>query len=247
MRKFIAATVLAAAAITAAPALAQSTVVRASGPSVADYPVGKQLDPGQRVVLETGDSVTVLEPTGTRVLKGPGRFLIGGRATAERDVLGTFIARRGNRERVRLGVVRGDVGQDGPIPAPTVWLLESGDSGPFCLAGEGRLFVWRPENSGAARLSIKAADGGATTSLGWEDGSRISAWPQDAAPTLTGSVYTIAMEGGNEQADVTFVRLDNDPPDLPSLVAALANNGCSAQIERLIAAGGGEQEENPPQ
>ena len=244
MKTMITAAVLTAAIALATPAAAQSTVVRASGPSVADFPVGKKLDDGKRVVLEAGDSVTVLDSTGTRVLKGPGRFLIGGRARSERDVLGTFIARRGNRERVRLGVVRGDVGQDGPIPAPTVWLLQWGDSGRFCLAGEGRLFVWRPENRGAARLSIKAVEGGATTSLGWEDGSRISAWPQDMAPIQSGSAYTLAMEGGQEQADVTFVRLDSEPQDLPSLVTAFTSNGCSAQIERMIAAGGGEEEES---
>lgn len=239
-RSLIAGAVLAATIGLATPAAAQSTVVRASGPSAADYPVGKKLEAGARVVLAAGDIVTVVDAGGTRVLKGPDRFTIGARREAERDVLGTFITRRGNRERVRLGVVRGDVGQEGPIPAPTVWLLEWGQSGPFCYTGEGRLFVWRQENSGAARLSIKAVEGIATTSLAWEDGSRISAWPQDLAPLDTGTGYTIALEGGQAQFDISFVRLDTEPQDVTELVSALAANGCNGQIERLIAAGGGE-------
>lgn len=239
-KRLAATAALALAALTVTPVAAQSTVVRASGPSAAEFPVGKKLEAGSRVVLQAGDSITVIEAGGTRVLKGPDRVTIGARQAAERDVLGTFITRRGSRGQVRLGVVRGDVGQDGPIPAPTVWLLEWGQSGPFCLAGEGRLFVWRPENQGAARLSIKATEGTATTSLAWEDGSRIAAWPQDLAALDTGAGYTIAMEGGQAQHDITFVRLATEPQDVTELVAALSANGCTGQIDRLIAAGGGE-------
>lgn len=239
-RRFVAGAVLAVTFGLATSAAAQSTVVRATGPSAAEYPAGKKLAAGARVVLEAGDIVTVIDSGGTRVLKGPDRFTIGARREAERDVLGTFITRRGNRERVRLGVVRGDVGQEGPIPAPTVWLLEWRQPGPFCYTGDGRLFVWRQENSGAARLSIKATQGIATTSLAWEDGSRISAWPQDQAPLDAGATYTVALEGGAEQFDISFVRLASEPQDLSELVSMLAQNGCTGQMERLIAAGGGE-------
>lgn len=241
-RSMLAGTAIAISLGLAAPAAAQSTVVRASGPSVAEFPVGKKLEGGSRVVLEDGDTVTVLDSTGTRVLKGPGRFTIGGRKANERDVLGTFITRRASRDKVRLGVVRGDVGQEGPVPAPTVWLLEWGQTGPFCHSGQGRLFVWRPDNRGAARLSIKANEGTATTSLAWEDGSRIAAWPQELAPIDGSSGYTIALEGGQEQFDISFVRLASEPQDVTELVSALSANGCAGQIERLIAAGGGEDD-----
>lgn len=240
--RFLAATLALGAGIAGASAgLAQSTVVRVSGPSAADYPVGKELESGQRIVLQQGDSVTVLDSGGTRVLKGPGRFAIGARAATDRNVLGTFISRRPSRDKVRLGVVRGDVGQDGPVPAPTVWLLELGQSGPFCLAGNERLFVWRPENRGAARLSIKAVADGTATSLAWEDGSRISAWPAELAPLNPGAAYAIALEGGQSQQELRFVRLESEPADLNALVAVLSANGCISQIERLIAAGGGEE------
>ena len=239
-RGIFAGAMLAATLGLATPAAAQSTVVRATGPSAAEYPAGKKLESGARVVLAAGDIVTVVDAGGTRVFKGPDRFTIGARRAAERDVLGTFITRRGSRERVRIGATRGDVGQEGPVPAPTVWLLEWGQAGPFCYTGEGRLFVWRPENSGAARLSIKATEGIATTSLAWEDGSRISAWPQDLAPLDAGATYTIALEGGQEQFDISFVRLATEPQDVTELVSVLTQNGCTGQIDRLIAAGGGE-------
>src|SRR5262245_7287326 len=52
-------------------AAAQTIVVSSSGPSARTYPAGKTLAAGSRIVLAAGDTLTVLDSRGTRVLRGP--------------------------------------------------------------------------------------------------------------------------------------------------------------------------------
>src|SRR4051812_643010 len=74
-RKRLAAAVLAAVACVLAPAGASAgVVVSASGPSAASSPVGKSIGNSDRIVLRAGDTLTVLDGNGTRVLRGAGTY-----------------------------------------------------------------------------------------------------------------------------------------------------------------------------
>jgi len=66
----------------ASPAMAQSRVVRSTGPSAAQYPTGKKIAANGTIRLQRGDRVTVLDKSGTRVLTGPGTFSLNRRVAA---------------------------------------------------------------------------------------------------------------------------------------------------------------------
>src|SRR6187402_3248283 len=74
-RMRLAAVALGAAACALVPAAAWAgVVVSASGPSATSYPVGKSIGNSERIVLRAGDTLTVLDGNGTRVLRGAGTF-----------------------------------------------------------------------------------------------------------------------------------------------------------------------------
>ena len=58
-------------------------VVAASGPSAGSFPVGKKIGDSERIVLRAGDTLTVLDGNGTRVLRGAGTFSLDQQAGAE--------------------------------------------------------------------------------------------------------------------------------------------------------------------
>ena len=58
----------------AASAAANVLVVRSSGSSAKAYPPGRSLPDNARIVLRRGDTLTVLDGNGTRVLRGAGTY-----------------------------------------------------------------------------------------------------------------------------------------------------------------------------
>ena len=79
-------------------------VVKASGPSVGQFPVGKKLDDSSTVSLKAGDSITVLTANGTKVITGPGQFTVGVRGESKRSTF-AVLTRQASGARVRTGAV----------------------------------------------------------------------------------------------------------------------------------------------
>ena len=110
-------------------AAAQSVVVRSTGPSAAQLPPGKRLPANAAVTLRSGDHVTVLDRSGTRVLNGPGAFTLDASVvrdqTAATRVAGLLT--RGAAPRTRTGAVRGapDAAPAGPRRPESVWYIDS--------------------------------------------------------------------------------------------------------------------------
>ena len=71
-----------ACAIAFAPsvAIAKAVVVRSLGPSAKSYPPGKSLPDTAKILLQQGDSVTVVGGNSARTLRGPGTFPAAGGA-----------------------------------------------------------------------------------------------------------------------------------------------------------------------
>ena len=92
-------------AAAAAATGGSSIVVRASGPSAHDYPVGKSLANGSKIILRAGDSITLLDAHGSRTMRGPGTFTVGSATAGANATM-----------RARVGAVRGG----GPEPAERV-------------------------------------------------------------------------------------------------------------------------------
>jgi hypothetical protein len=85
-------------------ALAETIVVKSAGPSAKAYPPGKSIADNSKVSLKAGDSVTILDGRGTRILKGPGMFATTA-TTATGSNFNALLRNTGTRQ-VRTGAVR---------------------------------------------------------------------------------------------------------------------------------------------
>lgn len=219
-------------------ALAQNMVVRSTGPSASSYPAGKKLANNTRVTLKNLDRVTVLEKSGTRVLKGPGSFTIGQRSgtqsTTSRRLAG-FISNRG-ASRARTGAVRGT----GTAPVvnepknPNLWYLDVTKGGNFCVSNPNRLVLWRPDYTGSATASILEPKSGVVTNVEWRKGGPLKAWPRDQAPVTDGSSYRVLSSSNSQAVEINFVLLPSIPENLDEAAALLIEKGCEAQLDLMV-------------
>ncbi len=100
--KPIAALIVAFAATTA---MAGPLVVRAAGPSAAQFKPGQRLADAP-VTLKAGDSIVVLDANGTRSFSGPGTFsLTAASAEAQQVAFSDLLVQKPAR-RARIGAVR---------------------------------------------------------------------------------------------------------------------------------------------
>ena len=119
---------------------AAGIVVASSGPSARQYPVGKKIDDGAAITLQTGDSVTVLDQRGTRVLRGPGTMALGKGASPATSSVFAALTRQRSTARVRTGAVRNGPGS-GPVRSPNLWYVDLAASGPVCVVELGTSFT----------------------------------------------------------------------------------------------------------
>src|SRR6187397_1113990 len=133
VRKRLAAAALVAAACTLVPAAAWAgVVVSASGPSAGSFPVGKSIGNSDRIVLRAGDTLTVLDGNGTRVLRGAGTYSLDQQAGPSKRSTFAVLTERRTASRVRTGAVRGD--DVAPVHAPNLWYVDVGHPGTVCIA-----------------------------------------------------------------------------------------------------------------
>jgi len=231
-RNYAVATLCAAAlALTPGAALA-GVVVSASGPSAASYPVGRKLGDNDRIVLRAGDTLTVLEGSGTRVLRGAGTYTLGQtRGTNASSTFAVLTERRSAR-RARTGAVRaGDL--DTPVRSPNLWYVDVAASGRMCLAETDRVRLWRRDTDDDATYSIRDARGEGAERVIFMDGEMLAPWDTRALPVTSGSSYRIAQANGGGEHEITFVVLDTVADDPEALAVQLIENGCTTQLELL--------------
>src|SRR6476469_347283 len=101
-RPFLALATLAAAVMPLA-AVQAGVVVGSSGPSAKVYPVGKKLAPTDKVVLQNGDTLTVLDEKGTRVFKGPASVSLAAQPAADSSGAFALLTRQRAAQKVRTG------------------------------------------------------------------------------------------------------------------------------------------------
>ena len=223
---------LAAAAMPLAQAQA-GVVVAASGPSAKTYPVGKKLAPTDKVVLQAGDTLTVLDENGTRVLKGAGTFSLSGKAGADRSSTFALLTRQRSAQRVRTGAVRGD--EAGPITRPNLWYVDVRQSGPMCLANPAEVRLWRPATSGEALYAIAPGGSKASGKAAFGDGEMLTVWDLSQSPVTDGAKYVVAGQNGTP-SEITFRVLDSIPVAPEDLALKLIEKGCTAQLDVLSTA-----------
>lgn len=227
---------LVAAAMIAAVPLAQAhagVVVSVSGPSAKSYPVGRKIAPTDRIVLQAGDTLTVLDEKGTRVLRGAGSYTLATQAGEDRSNAFAMLTRQRSAARVRTGAVR-DTGL-GPITRPNLWYVDVRQAGPMCLADPSEVRLWRPATAGEQLYAIGVGGSKVTSKANFGDGDMITVWDLAQAPIADGSTYVIAG-GDGKPSEITFRVLDSVPESAEALAAKLIDLGCTAQLDVLSSA-----------
>lgn len=222
-----------AAALTLIPAAALAgVVVASSGPSASGYPVGKQIGANDRIVLRAGDTLTVLDGNGTRVLRGAGSFTLSQRAGASKRSTFAVLTERRSATRMRTGAVRG-VGDTGPVTQPNLWYVDVAHPGKVCLAGTDSVRLWRASSDKLAGYTITAGAGGASQKVTFGPGDALAGWDTKTLPLAAGTEYHIAAADGHSPGTISFAILPEVPAEPEALAQQLIANGCTWQLELL--------------
>jgi len=230
-RKRLAGLALVAAACVLAPTVASAgVVVSASGPSATTFPVGKTIGNTERIVLRAGDTLTVLDGNGTRVLRGAGTFSLDQQAGPSKR--GTFadLTQRRAASQVRTGATRGDLDRAQPT---NLWYVDVSHPGTVCVVGGDRVRLWRPGTEGDATYSLRAGTGGASHSVTFAEGATLAPWDTSAFPIADGASFSIAGPDGAGSGTLKFAVLDAVPADPEALAQQLIQKGCTQQLQLL--------------
>lgn len=208
-------------------ALAQAIVVRSTGPSAGAYPQGKKLPAGARVDLKAGDKITVIDKAGSRVLSGPGNFALDGTVNRTGGSVVAMIG--GGGARARTGAVRGaPVGLEAPTAPDNIWAVDVTKGGTYCVADPAGLVLWRPNRADA--IAGKLGANGKTVPVAWKAGSAVKLWPSADLPVVDGQTYVFTGPV-MVNSTITLKKLASVPADPMGVAAALAEKGCTAQLD----------------
>lgn len=207
----------------AAPAAANVLVVRSSGPSAAQYPAGRSLPDNAQIRLQGNDMVVLLSAGGTRTFRGPGTFSPG-------QAAGPSVASTGG-SRARVGAVR-SAGIDPSMPQPSIWQIDVSQSGTACLTSAASATLWRPDSGQAGRLSIRGPGG--SQQVEWPAGHATASWPE-GLPLANDAEYQISQVGAPAPTTVRVKLIGAVTGDLTAVADALIRNGCTEQLDLLVA------------
>lgn len=220
--------IAALALLVATPALAGPLLVRAAGPSAAQFRPGQRLTDAP-VTLKAGDSIVVLDAKGTRSFSGPGTFSLAAPSAAAQQVAFSDLLVQKPARRSRIGAVRA-AGQDqGPPSPPGVWTLDIRASDTVCVLDTAGIAVWRADTVAPQSLTV-ARDDGATGVLIFAAGQATAALPAAVA----GKAGAYRITGGKSPVTLTVKQIA-PAADVEALGAALVEAGCQSQFARLAA------------
>jgi len=225
--------------VAGSPVLADSIVVRSTGPSSSEFAQGKKLASGAEIRLAAGDMLTVLDGAGTRVLRGPGRFKLDDRVVRDRSALAGLSRTLKDPPAVRAGAVRAAGAstyamEGNKLPAGSIWLVDVDQGGKVCLPADTDLYLWRNQTADPQYMWLSEASGGGMVRLGWQPQTAGIAWPDKQVEPGVGHSYLLYPDGGEDNAvRIELVPLAEVPSDVAGLSQAFLDNGCVAQFERL--------------
>lgn len=213
----------------------QAVVVASSGPSARAYPAGKALAAGSSIVLRAGDTLTVLDNRGTRVLRGPLTTTASASAATANPSFAALVATQ-NRRRARTGAIRGS----GETPRPAnLWQIDITRAGTVCVADPATVQLWRPDMQQAATLAISdetpGSETASATAVPFDVGQNAAVWPANL-PLAAGKVYELSDGGLAKPVKVRVALLSSVPGDPAGLYSALDSKGCNVQKQLLVGA-----------
>lgn len=233
-RRTLTAAGLALAALVAPAAALAGVVVSSSGPSASQYPVGRQIGDNDRIVLRAGDTVTVLQNGGTRVLRGPATVVLAQAGAATTNAAFASLTTQRAARRARTGAVR--TGATGPVTNPSLWYVDVTSAGTVCLPDADNVRLWRADTQADSTYAIapEGASEAAVTAT-FRAGESLAVWDINHPP-VTGQTYRVGHGSGTNAVDVRFVFLDTVPATAEELAASLIASGCTSQVAQMAQA-----------
>ncbi len=211
-------------------AMAGTIVIKSTGPSARAYPPGKSIADASNVALKQGDSVTILDGRGTRVLKGPGVFATTA-STATGSSFSSLLKNTGTRQ-ARTGAVRGIGGDSSPRPS-NVWLIDASKSGNVCVAGGEGVSLWAPSSQEGGSLTVASVSDSKSVAVPLRPYQSIKSWPAEL-PLVSGAQYKVSGTGLTAPTTLKITLLGRDPQGLEDTAAAFIKAGCTAQLDLLV-------------
>ncbi len=221
---------ISAAALAISAPLVAGVIVKSSGPSAEDFPVGTKVKDTDRIVLEEGDQVTILNSAGTRELRGPGTFRAGVRGAPQRATLAN-LTRQGARQRVRPGATRAGSGEG--TRSPNLWYVDVTKSGSMCVPDLQTVFLWRPETETEQTFIMRPGTSDYHQHVTFAEGSTVRPVDNERLPLEEGVEYMISGPGGAVATTVTFTVIDAPTEDAEGMADILIDKGCSLQLDLL--------------
>lgn len=220
-----------AAAVIGGAALADTLVVRATGPSASSYPPGKKLPDNAKIMLKPRDVITLLDDRGTRTLTGPGIFPATTTTTSSKatSVIAVLTSERRD-SRVRIGAVRAIEGVTDA--RPNIWMVDVAKPGPVCVTDPKTVTLWRVDAAKAAQGSISEVGGKASAQISWKAGEESQPWPAGLTVS-SGGRYRVA--NGNAPAIEIRTFVVEPATDVTAMADSLMKSGCAAQFDQVVA------------
>ena len=218
-----------------AAALAETIVVRASGPSAGDFKPGRKLADNVTITLKAGDVLTLLDGRGTRTLRGPGSFGSTSGASAGSDTrtsLATLLESK-RVMRARTGAVRGSAGPEGPVRSPNLWYVDISQNSAACVPDPANVRIWRPSIAEAADVAITPVAGGRAQTVHFDMGQAVAWWPE-SLPVEEGSGYSLSWAGLTTPVTIRFAIMAPGSEGLETMASALISKQCNAQLDLLV-------------
>lgn len=231
----------AVALLLASAASAGPLIIRATGPSAAQFRPGTRLGEAP-VPLIKGDLVVVLDARGTRRFTGPG--LLDTRAASKpaedridfSDIAqpdGTRAVIAATRQLNRAAPADSALPDAVPVPDERIWAITPGSSGPHCVIAGQPVTITRAAAAKPATLDLTRMDGG-KRALAFAAGQTTqivpAAWFTQAGP------YRLALAGKTQRVTVKLLPPANasDPmAALEMMAQGLASAGCHRQFALL--------------
>lgn len=227
--------VAAALMLAALPvAVHAGVVVSASGPSASNFPAGRKIGDADPIVLRSGDTLTVLDSRGTRVLRGAGTFTLKQQPGAARRASFAVLTERRSAQRVRTGAVRN--ADTTVLGSPNLWYVDVSRPGRICVPGTADVRLWRRDTAAEGRYSITDPASTARQSIQFAAGEMLAPWDNAAMAITPGRDYRIAGSPTEGEATVSFAVIEQPSADPEGLASQLIENGCNRQLELLSSA-----------
>lgn len=218
-----------AALVAGSAAHAGSIVVRSSDTKL--WPTGKVLADNAKISLKAGQSVTILDGKGTRVLNGPGTFstVVGG-GTAQEARVKNILGNSGTRV-ARTGAIRGT---DTKAKPTSIWQADISRGGTICVANSAGFSAWRPLAATQGTYTATRLSDGKSAPLIFAAARPQTLWPTTDLPVKNGDTFRISGGDLSSPVDVRFAVMDAQPTGLETTISEMMGRGCTAQYELLI-------------